>query len=379
MDLELTPEQHELRSLASKLLARRVPLAVPRSFLEGEGDVSDLWDDLAELGWYAVGLEVDDGFGVPGLAVLARELGTVLAPNPLVDVGVAARIVATAGSEEACSTWLERLADGTALVSLAVPEPGAQWAVGELETTASRGARGYRLSGTKIAVAHGAHVGTFGVVGSIDGEPAFFLVAADGPGVEVVPDDGIDPTARATRVVLDDATVGPESAVAGPEANDAIRRAFAVGAVGTAAEAVGAASAALDLAIGYAREREQFARPIATFQAVQHLLADAHVLRETAWSTTLYAAAALDEDVADAAEATMIAKAYVSRAARQVVQGALQVFGGIGFTWEHDLHLFLRRVLACEHRFGDAAFHEQQLAAALAGRARGRLTTTGRS
>jgi alkylation response protein AidB-like acyl-CoA dehydrogenase len=379
VDLELTPEQHELRSLASELLAHRVPLAVPRSFLDGEGDVSDLWDDLGELGWYAVGLEDDDGFGVPGLAVLARELGRVVAPNLLVDVAVAARIVATAGSEEACSTWLEPLTDGTVRASLAVPEPGAQWAVGELETTASRRSGGYALSGTKTAVTHGAHVGVFGVVASLDGEPAFFLVDAGGSGVEVVADEGIDPTARATRVVLDDATVRPESAVAGPEAGDAIRRAFAIGAVATAAEAVGAASAALDLAVAYAQEREQFKRRIATFQAVQHLLADAHVLCETAWSTTLYAAAALDEDVADAAEATTIAKAYVARAARKVVQGALQVLGGIGFTWEHDLHLFLRRALACEQRFGDAAFHEQRLADALAQRAHGRLTTTGRS
>ena len=192
-------------------------------------------------------------------------------------------------------------------------------------------------------------------------------------------DHGIDPSTRSARVVLDDVRVASDSAVVGAEAADAIRRAFAIGAVATAAEAVGAASAALDLAIAYAKEREQFKRPIATFQAVQHLLADAHVLRETAWSTTLYAAAALDEDVADAAEASTIAKAYVSRAARKVVQGALQVFGGVGFTWEHDLHLFLRRVLACEQRFGDAAFHEQQLGSALAERAEGRVTTTGRS
>jgi alkylation response protein AidB-like acyl-CoA dehydrogenase len=176
--------------------------------------------------------------------------------------------------------------------------------------------------------------------------------------------------------VLDGVAARADSVVSG----DAIAHAFAVGAVATAAESVGAASAALDLAVEYAKEREQFGRAIGSFQAVQHILADAHVLRETAWSAALYAAAALDEDAPDAAEATTIAKAYASRAARTVVQNALQVLGGIGFTWEHDLHLFLRRVLACEQRFGDALFHERQLAAALVARAEeGQAATTGRS
>jgi alkylation response protein AidB-like acyl-CoA dehydrogenase len=251
--------------------------------------------------------------------------------------------------------------------------------VPELETVAVRAGSAYTLSGTKIDVHHGAAVNAFGVVAALDGEQAFFLVDPSSAGVEIVAEHGVDPTTRSVSVALDDVRVSAECAVTGSHVADAVRHALAVGAVATAAEAVGAASAALDLAVVYAKERRQFGRPIATFQAVQHLLADAHVLRETAWSTTLYAAAALEEDVADAAEASTIAKAYVSRAARKVVQGALQVFGGIGFTWEHDLHIFLRRVLACEQRFGDAAFHEQQLGDAIAQRAEGRMTTTGRS
>ena len=109
---------------------------------------------------------------------------------------------------------------------------------------------------------------------------------------------------------------------------------------------------------------------------MQHLLADAHVLRETSWSTVLYAAGALDEDLPEAEHAATVAKAYVSRSARQVVEAALQVLGGIGFTWEHDLHLYLRRVLACEQRFGDALHHERRLSEALGERV---ALTNGRS
>ena len=189
----------------------------------------------------------------------------------------------------------------------------------------------------------------------------------------VEPGFAVDPTGRPVRLVLDDVAVAADSIVTDA---DAVERALAVGATATAAEAVGAASAALDLAIQYAKEREQFGRPIGAYQAVQHILAEAHVLRETSWSAVLYAAAALDEEMADAAEATTVAKAYVSRAARTVVESALQVFGGIGFTWEHDLHLHLRRVLACEQRFGDAAFHERRLVASVAARAEKRLAVS---
>jgi alkylation response protein AidB-like acyl-CoA dehydrogenase len=358
MDLELTQEQLELRSLASELLAQRVPREAPRAYLEGAGDAAGLWAELAELGWYGVGLDDDDAFGVPGLCVLAEQLGRRLASSVLVDVAVAARVVAAA-PDRVRTAWLDRLLDGTATVSLAMTEG--------VETIASPDASGgVHVSGTKLGVQHGNAVAAFGVPASLDGECVFVLVRADRPGVTIAAEHGLDASACAARLVLNDVAVGADSVVADA---DAIERAFAVGAVATAAEAVGAASAALDLAVAYAKEREQFGRPIGAYQAVQHILADAHVLRETAWSAVLYAAAALDEETPDAAEATTIAKAYVSRAARTVVEGALQVFGGIGFTWEHDLHLFLRRVLACEQRFGDALFHERQLAASLASRA----------
>ena len=147
----------------------------------------------------------------------------------------------------------------------------------------------------------------------------------------------------------------------------------AAGAVGTlvaAAESVGAAERMLADARDYAAERKQFGRTIGSNQALRHLLADMYVRRVSAWSTVLYAAAALDDDLPDAQLTASIAKAYVARAAREIAHGALQVFGGIAFTEEHPAHRFLRRILARERQFGDAAFHERELGRALAARER---------
>ena len=321
---------------------------MPRAYLEGRGDATALWDELLELGWYDVGLEPEDGFGVPGLILLSEQIGRRLAPTLLVDAAVTGRITGAARDEHVALATLDL--DGA-------------------ETAAVVDDGGFRVNGAKIGVPHGQHAALFGVTALLDGEPAFFLVRASEAEIEA--EESIDPTSASARVVLDEAAAELASADA-----EAIRRAFAVGCVATAAEAVGAASAALELAVAYALEREQFGRPIGSFQAVQHILADAHVLRESSWSSVLYAAGALDEELPEAEEATTIAKAWVSRSARQVVEAALQVLGGIGFTWEHDLHLFLRRVLACEQRFGGAAQHEERLSDLLGERV---ALTSGRS
>ena len=129
---------------------------------------------------------------------------------------------------------------------------------------------------------------------------------------------------------------------------------------------MGAAERMLQDARDYAAERRQFGRTIGSYQALRHLLADMYVRRASAWSTVLYAAAALDDELPDAQQTAAIAKAYVARAAREVAHGALQVFGGIAFTEEHQAHRFLRRIVVREQQFGDAAYHERELGRALA-------------
>jgi alkylation response protein AidB-like acyl-CoA dehydrogenase len=159
--------------------------------------------------------------------------------------------------------------------------------------------------------------------------------------------------------------------VAGPFAGEALERLATIGALMAAAEAVGAAARLLDDACRYAGERRQFGRTIGSFQALRHLLADMYVKQDSAWSTVLFAAAALDDGTGEALQTASIAKAYVSRAAREVAQDALQVFGGIAFTAEHPAHRFLRRILARGQQFGDARHHERAIGRALVGHATG--------
>jgi alkylation response protein AidB-like acyl-CoA dehydrogenase len=138
------------------------------------------------------------------------------------------------------------------------------------------------------------------------------------------------------------------------------------GATYTAAEMLGGAQQVLDMAVAYAKDRVQFGRPIGSFQALRHLLADVYVRQASSWSSVLYAAATLDEDVGQARQTVSIAKAYVARAAREVAHGAMQVFGGIAVTAEHPAHRFLRRIVVRGQQFGDAAHHERALGRALA-------------
>jgi len=366
MDLELTPEQSELAAVARQLLDDQAPLSTARSYLDGAPDPGRLPALVAEAGWYAVGLEAEDPFGIPGLSLLAAEVGAHAAPLPLVDTAVTAAIVAGLGGELAA-----RIGAGEATAAIALLEENADWSLGGTFESARATDGGYRLEGRKLDVHHGATVDVLLVIAADgDGAPAAFLV--DPGAVDLSPEPAaIDPAAAPRTVDLNGTTVAAGDALVGGEARAAIDRGLRLGAVASAAEAIGAASAALEMAIEYSKERVQFGHPIGEFQALQHVMADAHTRRETATATVLYAAAALEEETEDAVESVSIAKAYASRAARDVVEAALQVLGGVAFTWEHDVHLLQRRVLDCERRYGDAIDHERLLRAHLARRAAG--------
>ena len=185
------------------------------------------------------------------------------------------------------------------------------------------------------------------------------IVDASAPQVTLAAQPAFDPTAPMYAVELVDAPIASLGA-------DAIGRLLTIGGLLAAAEAVGAAGRMLDDACRYAAERRQFGRTIGSFQALRHLLADMYMRQASSWSSVLYAAAALDEDADEAARTASIAKAYVSRAAREVAHGAMQVFGGIAVTAEHPAHRFLRRIVVRERQFGDAAYHERALGRALA-------------
>jgi alkylation response protein AidB-like acyl-CoA dehydrogenase len=343
MDLELSDEQIWLSEAVETLLERKA---------------DELWPSLVEFGALSVG--GDEGLGAVELCLIARALGADLAPLPYV------------GSAAVRFTAEAHLGDDA--VALAVLEPGSSWAAApetRLET-AVRGvaqapaaarleapAGGLTVTGRKVAVEHAGAVARLAVVAAAEDGPA--LAVVDASGVSSVAQRAFDPTAPAYAVELAGAPV-----VAGPFGGEAVRRMTTIATLLAAAEAVGAAGRMLDDACRYAAERRQFGRTIGSFQALRHLLADMYVRQASSWSSVLYAAAALDEDAAEAPRTVSIAKAYVSRAAREVAHGAIQVFGGIAVTAEHPAHRFLRRIAVRERQFGDAAHHERELGRALA-------------
>jgi alkylation response protein AidB-like acyl-CoA dehydrogenase len=356
VDLELSEEHVELRESAIGVLDRYAPLSLARRFLDGTGDAGELWTQIADLGWLGVGLD-DDPFGVPGLCLLAEQVGRHVAPTLLLDASLVARVAAACASE-----WSERVAAGAPTVTLALLEPGGAWSTSALATTAVSDDDGFVVSGAKDGVHHAASAGLIAVVVDVAGSPAIALVEPDAAGVTVMPTAGLDPSCAPAHVALESVRIDASCLLHGAAAASALSQALDIAAVAATAEGLGAASAALELAVAYALEREQYGRPIGGFQALRHLLAEQHFQRETAWATVLYAAAALEERTADAGRAAAVAKASGAAATKSVVEGALQVFGGVGFTREHDLHLLYRRALECAGRFGGTLEHEQRIA-----------------
>jgi alkylation response protein AidB-like acyl-CoA dehydrogenase len=192
------------------------------------------------------------------------------------------------------------------------------------------------------------------------------LVPADAAGVELTAQDSIDSSLPLSRLSLAAVAVGSDRLLSGAAATAAIERLEAIGGLLAAAEASGAAATMLALATEYAGQRRQFGRTIGSNQALRHILAEMYVSESASWSSILYSAAALDDDAAEARQSASITKAFTTRASREIAHGAMQVFGGIAFTEEHDAHRYLRRINLRGSQFGDAEHHERLLGRALA-------------
>ena len=318
MDLQLTEEQSWLRESVDELLAR-----------EPE---ERLWESLVAFGALEVGGH--DGLGAVELALVARSVGARLAAVPYAESAAVRYAVAA----------------GNAPTTTCFTEPGRSFAPGDPATTLADG----RVTGEKSAAALADTSELLALpASSADGVVLAFVPAA---AAAISPEPTLDPSLRPAHVRLDGAPV-----VTVVEDQAAVETVAAVGGVLVSAEAVGAAGAVLELAREYASQRRQFGHTIGSFQAVRHLLADMYVKVESSWSSVLYAAAALDERDPASLRTASIAKAYSARATREVAHSALQVFGGIAFTAEHDAHRFLRRIVVRGGHFGTTADHERIL------------------
>ena len=369
MDFGFSAEQEMLRESTRKLLAAACPPSVVRAMMsDATGHAPALWRELAELG--ALGILVPAEHGGQGgtfldLAVVLEEMGKALLPGPFVATvllgGVA---VALGGSPAQQRELLPTIAAGERIVTLALGETEVD---GGVSRRALRENDGHRLRGA-LPFVMDAHVADTLVVAARtdDTDVARFVVPTRQPGVTIEPLRTVDMTRRLCRVALD-VRVPEGDRLAARDGADTLGRVLQHAEAGMALEAVGTAQRALDLSVAYANERTQFGRPIGSFQAVKHKCVDMMVAVETARSLAYYAAWAVADDAPDVARAVAMAKAYAADVARTVTSEAIQVHGGIGFTWEHDLHLYHRRALACGAAFGSAAHHRESVVRAMLG------------
>jgi alkylation response protein AidB-like acyl-CoA dehydrogenase len=373
MDFGFNQEQELLRNTARKFLENECTSEFVRARMAEPAGVTDaFWTKLAEQGW--TGLVYPEEFGGTGLGfvdltVLMEEMGRAVMPGPFFSTLLGGLTILEAGSAAQKKEWLTKIAGGEAKAALAFTEPNARWDAAAVAVTAREAGRKYTLSGTKLFVLD-AHVADVIVVVARTRESkrpeeglSLFLVPKGARGLTVKLLPTMDQTRKLCEVKFDDVVVGAE-ALLGPRdgAWAPLARVLDRATVALCAEMCGGAQRVLDMTTEYAKIRIAFGKPIGSYQGVKHKAADMLVESENAKSLTYYAAWAVDENVPEAPLAASMAKAYASDAFRKIAGAGIQLHGGIGFTWEHDLHLYFKRAKSSEFTFGDASYHRERVA-----------------
>jgi alkylation response protein AidB-like acyl-CoA dehydrogenase len=353
----LTAEQQAFASSIRSLLQNRFGPEYVRAVFEdagADGHLRQFWMAAAEQGWLSVTVppEFDGlGLGILDASVIARELGAATAPGPWHPTVLGTEALRLARNDDLGKTWLPRIACGHVVIAVATRAPGGSWdACGAAVEATTDGV----LQGAADQVEY-AHVADLLITASRDGR--LWLVDPNASGVRITRVDTLDRTTRLARVEFD--AVRGDALSDDPDALGALYR---IGAVLAANDLAGNARAALGKTVSYVGQREQFGRPVGSFQAIKHHLASLHVGVTMAEHAALYAAHALDTDAIDGLRAVSIAKAKASDVARETTAAMIQYFGGIGYTWEHDAHFAFKRAKRMEYLYGDGTWHRARLA-----------------
>ncbi|SEG04428.1 Acyl-CoA dehydrogenase [Thermomonospora echinospora] len=363
MRLAVTEEQEELRSTLRRFFTGKSPSGeVRRLMATAEGYDPALWEQMAgQLG--LPGLAIPEryggaGFGLRELVVVLEEMGRALVCAPFLSTAVlAAHALLASDDEEAMRKLLPGLAEGATIATLAFAEDGGRWDADGIAMTADQG---HRLDGVTSFVLDGHVADLVLVLARAPGGLSLYAVDGDAPGLTRTLLPTLDQTRRLARLEF----AGTPARPVGRQGAGAriLARTLDVAAVALAAEQLGGAQRVLEMSVEYAKVRHQFGRPIGAFQAIKHKCADMLMEVESARSAVLYAATAADEDPAELPVVAALAKAYVSDAFFHAAAETVQIHGGIGFTWEHDAHLYLKRAKSSQLLFGDPAHHRERVA-----------------
>jgi len=343
MNFDFSDELKQLREEARRFLTERNALAAARRVLDGEGAHDQaMWREIGEMGWIGAAIPEEfggAGLGHLGLCVLAEELGAFLAPVPFASTAyLAAEAILLAGSTAQKERHLPKLASGAAIGTLALAEGSGALDLTRLSASVAKD----RLTGTKQPVPDG-DIADLAVVAAqgADRRLGLFLVELGGPGIARERIATIDPSRSHARLAFNGAAAEPLGAPG--EGAALLERLFDRAAVLFAFEQVGGAQAALDMAKSYALERYAFGRPIGSFQAIKHKLADVYVATELARSNAYYGAWALSQNAPELPIAAAAARVAASEAFSLAAQENIQTHGGMGYTWAFDCHLYYRR------------------------------------
>jgi alkylation response protein AidB-like acyl-CoA dehydrogenase len=355
VDLEFTDDQQELRSSVRSFLERECPMTLVRSVVEKGASADELWAQMVELGWPALTVPADYGgvgSGFVELAVVAEELGRVVAPGPfLATVTQFVPAVRHAGTPEQQARFLGSVAAGEITGTLAVG--------GAVAARPADG--GWSLTGSVRHVVDGDRADELAVAARVDDGWGLFVVPA--ASVRATPENALDQSRRLATIELDGSVVDDERALGVPGgAETALDRAVEEAIAALAVELVGTCQSIFDVAIDYARERHQFGVPIGSFQAIKHKFADMVVALERARATAYFAAATVAEEDDRRPLAVAMAKAAAGDAQRLIAQEGIQILGGIGYTWEHDMHLYVKRAKSGDALLGTSSHHRARVA-----------------
>jgi alkylation response protein AidB-like acyl-CoA dehydrogenase len=370
MEIALSDDQEFFRDTTRKFLGSECPIPKVRELRSNpDGFERDYWRQGAELGWTSLLVPEDlgggsvSGNGAADLALVADAFGTHVAPGPLLPCNVVAATLSRSGSTEQQGEIVPAIVAGDVVATWAFTEAPPHDGLGDIALRAEADGSDYVLTGVKSPVEAGAQADQLLVTATTDAGAAQFLLAPDTPGITVTPLRSVDLVRRYARISFDGARV-PATALVGEPGGAAadVEHQLLLAGVVQSAEMVGAAQVAFDLTLDWAFSRYSFGRPLASYQEIKHRFADMKMWLEASHALADVAARHDDEDDA-AARAVSTAKAYTGDYLAELVQDCVQLHGGIGVTYEHDLHLYLRRITVDRLTYGTPAEHRRRLGA----------------
>jgi alkylation response protein AidB-like acyl-CoA dehydrogenase len=370
MDFDLTADQKLFRATTREFLEKEMPLTRVRELASsGIGFESDWWKRGSELGWNAMtvdpaaGGDSISGEGLVDTCIVAEEMGRLVSPGPLLGTNLVAAALSGAASAADHAEVIAALMAGEAVASWAVYEPRHGWAPLAPEVQASPDGSGYVVTGVKDRVDSGDQADYFLVTAAAPDGLVQVIVPVAASGVTVTRQHSLDLVRRYARVDLDGVVVpGTDVVRPGGSAESAVNRQIQTAVALQCAETTGAIERVFEFTVQWAFDRYSFGRPLASYQALKHRFADMKLWLEACQATAGAAAHAAAQQADDADELASVAKSYVGQRATDLIQDCVQLHGGIGVTWEHDIHLYLRRATVNRAMFGTPSEHRRRLA-----------------